>query len=69
MQKNQQHCRLLVDDCFCTFSGSMEVPRENQEEELKISRFNDVEEKSIEEQEQASPRMRVEDVWERKVCF
>ena len=67
MQKNQQHCRLLVDDCFCTFSGSMEVPRENQEEELKISRFNDVEEKRREGQ--ASPRMRVDDVWERKVCF
>ena len=67
MQKNQQHCRLLVDDCFCTFSGSMEVPRENQEEELKISRFNDVEEKRREGQ--ASPRMRVEDVWERKTYF
>ena len=50
----------------------MEVAREKQvekgeEEELKISRFNDVEEKRREGQ--ASPRMRVDDVWERKVCF
>ena len=67
----QQHCRLLFDDCFCTFSDRMEVPRENQvekgeEEDLKIARFNDVEEMR---EGQASPRRRVDDVWERKVWF
>ena len=66
----QQHCRLLLDVCFCS-SGRMEVPRENQvekgeEEELKIARFYDLEEKR---EGQASPRRRVDDVWERKVWF
>ena len=66
----QQHCRLLFDVCFCS-SGRMEVPRENQvekgeEEELKIARFYGLEEMS---EGQASPRRRVDDVWERKVWF
>ena len=79
--KLQERCRLLFDGSLC-ISGKMEIPTENQfekskgeelkilydqEEETRVRRKKDEEEETREVE--ASPRRKVDDVWERKVLL